>query len=326
MNIFGTILKLSIYGESHQKEIGFVLDGLPAGLKLDLEQIRHDLNLRRPTAVGTTTRKEADEFEISSGYFNDFTTGAPLHLSIANLDIKSKDYDSLVNHPRPGHADLTAKTRYQSFNDHRGGGHFSGRLTTVIVAAGAIAKQLTPFKYEYQITNLGGLKDLTQIDQYLTQIKADKDSVGGIIQVRIKDVPIGLGNPFFGKVDALLGQVLFAIPAVKGIWFGTSDFSKKGSQYNDLIIDQTGKSLTNHQGGITGGITNGNDIIINVYVKPTSSIGMSQETYHLGTKKVESLTITGRHDSAIIQRIGVVLTNACALVMSDLFMINKVYK
>ena len=328
MNSFGNLFKITLYGESHQAAIGVVIDGVLPGTLIDDEKIKHDLILRNPVAVGTTPRKEPDVFEITSGVFNQKATGSPIHLMIRNVAVISKDYDHLKNHPRPGHADLVSFEKYNHFNDYRGGGRFSGRLTAPLVAAGAIAKMMVPYKFTHQLVQVGTLKDMSQLDQYLEEVTQKKDSVGGIIEVRVSDMPIGLGEPMFEKLDAKIAQMLFSIPAVKGVEFGTGfqGIERFGSEFNDVIIDQKGQTNTNHSGGVSGGISNGNDLIVRVFIKPTSSIKKAQNTYALDEKELKTLAIEGRHDVCIARRAGIVIENAVAIVCADMFLLNKMYQ
>ena len=328
MNSFGKIFKITLYGESHQPAVGVLIDGMPAGIKLDLNQIKDDLEIRKPGSLGTTKRIESDELKIISGLFNEVTTGSPINLIFYNQDIKSKDYSHLIDHPRPNHADFVSKIKYNGFNDYRGGGRFSGRLTVGIVAAGAIAKQLTSYKSSYQILQIGTQTNPAKFEQYLSEVKNNGDSVGGLVRVIVKGLPVGLGEPMFDKLDALISQILFSIPAVKAVSFGSELDAHQmlGSVYNDVIINQTGETKTNHSGGVVGGLSNGNDLVVNIAVKPTPSIQQPQETYNFKTNQVERLVIGGRHDVAIIKRIGIVLENAIAIVLADLYLRNKVYQ
>src|SRR5690606_14589996 len=264
---------------------------------------------------------------ITSGIFNDLTTGSPVHVMIKNENVQSKDYSHLVKQPRPGHADYVARVKYNGFHDYRGGGRFSGRLTTPIVVAGAIAKQMMPFEFSNKLVQIGTLKDMSKIDEYLEEVKNKGESVGGIIEVTVKGVPVGIGEPMFEKLDSKIGQMMFSIPAVKGVEIGTgfSGATKFGSEFNDVYEDATGKTLTNHSGGVSGGISNGNDLVIKVFVKPTSSIGKSQTSFNLETQKKETFEVGGRHDTAIVRRVGIVLENALAIVLADLYLWSKAY-
>lgn len=328
MNQFGTLFKITLYGESHQPQIGVVIDGVPSGIAIDETKITEDLKRRNPNAIGTTPRKEKDVFSITSGVFSGFSTGSPIHIGIPNMDVQSKDYTALKKHPRPGHADFVAHHKYAGFNDHRGGGRFSGRLTAPLVAAGAIAKMVVPFKFSHRIKQLGSLTDLSKIDAYLQTIQDEGDSVGGIIELTVTNLPIGIGEPMFEKVESKVAQMLFSIPAVKGVEFGLgfSGINTKGSTFNDAIIDETGKTKTNHAGGLSGGLTNGNPLVINVFIKPTSSIKKPQESFSLENKEVQTLAIKGRHDVAIARRAPIVLENALAIVLADLYLMDLAQK
>jgi chorismate synthase len=328
MNTYGTLFKITLYGESHQSAIGVVIDGMPAGILIDQARIQADLKKRQPGAVGTTPRKEEDAFEITSGVFNGYSTGSPIHLMIRNQNVRSQDYDHLKKQPRPGHADFVAEVKYQGFQDHRGGGRFSGRLTAALVAAGAIAKMIIPFQLSHHLLSVGTLKDLTKMDEYLQEIASQGDSVGGVIQVKATRMMVGIGEPFFNKLDAEIGKMMLSIPAVKGVEIGTGfeGASWLGSQFNDQIIDQEGHTRTNHSGGITGGISNGNDLLVQVMIKPTSSIQKTQETFHFGSESIEPLDVSGRHDVCIARRAGIVLENALAIVLADQYLMYKAYR
>lgn len=322
MNSFGTLFRVSIYGESHQAAIGVIIDGMPAGIVLDEARIKHDLALRNPPAVGTTPRKEADAFIVTSGVYKGKTTGAPLHVMVQNTNVQSQDYRHLENIPRPGHADFVAYKKYSGFADPRGGGHFSGRLTACLVIAGAIAKMILPFSFHHELIQVGTLTEMSQLDTYLQSIAEQGDSVGGIVRLTVKQLPIGLGEPFFEKVESLLGQALLSIPAVKAISFGTGfeGISMLGSQFNDAIEDAQGHSTTNHAGGISGGLTNGNPLVVSVFIKPPSSIQQTQQTYSFQTHQKEALSIGGRHDVCIARRAGIVIENTSAFVLADLYL------
>lgn len=328
MNTYGTLFKVTLYGESHQPAIGAVIDGIPSGIRIDLKRISDDLAKRKPGSVGTTSRVEDDQVIITSGVFNDHSTGSPIHLMIENKNIRPEDYDHLKKQPRPGHADFVSEIKYGGFQDHRGGGRFSGRLTAALVAAGAIAKMTIPFEISHRLISVGTLKDMSKIDTYLQEIASQGDSVGGVIEVTAKQMPVGIGEPFFDKLDAEIGKMMLSIPAVKGVAFGIGfeGSSWLGSQFNDEIIDPTGKTKTNHSGGVAGGISNGNDLVVQVMVKPTSSIRKTQETYSFLTKEVEPLDVGGRHDVCIARRAGIVLENALAIVLADQYLMYRAYR
>jgi len=328
MNTYGTLFKVTLYGESHQKAIGVVIDGMPAGIKIDENKITLDLKKRQPGAVGTTPRQEADLFEITSGVFQGYSTGSPIHLMIENTNIQSKDYEHLKKHPRPGHADFVSEMKYKGFQDYRGGGRFSGRLTAALVAAGAIAKMMIPFKIEHELTQVGRLTDMSKIDDYLLEIAKQGDSVGGIVLLTVKDMMVGLGEPFFSKLDAEIAKMMFSMPAVKAVSIGTGFEGKDmlGSEFNDEIINEKGHTRTNHSGGITGGISNGNDLLITVMIKPTSSIQKAQDTYNFESHESKTLEIGGRHDVCIARRAGIVLENVLAIVLADQYLMYKAYQ
>jgi len=327
MNSYGNLFKVTLYGESHQDAIGVVIDGLMPGVLIDHELITKDLKKRQPGAIGTTPRKEEDLFRITSGVFNGYSTGSPIHLMIENKNVQSKDYEHLKKQPRPGHADFVANIKYKGFHDYRGGGRFSGRLTAALVAAGSIAKMMLPFDFEHQLIQVGTLKDMTKLDEYLSEIAEKGDSVGGIIELRVKNVNVGLGEPFFQKLDAEIGKMMLSIPSVKAVSIGTGfeGIELLGSQFNDEIENESGKTKTNHSGGISGGLSNGNDLIVKVFVKPTSSIQKEQHTFNYDTHSIESLEIGGRHDVCIARRAGIVLENTLAIVLADLFLSAKAY-
>ena len=320
MNSFGRIFRVSIYGESHGSGVGIVIDGCPAGLEILLKDFIEDFNRRRSGAKGTTPRKEADIPKIMSGVFNDHTTGAPINISFENTNVRSRDYTKLRETPRPGHADFVASKKYGGFEDYRGGGHFSGRLTLGLVAAGVIAKKLiSPVKVKAELIEAGGMTD---IDKAIDKAVEEKDSIGGIIECRVTNVPVGLGEPFFDSVEAVLSHIVFSIPAIKGIEFGSGfqAAKMKGSEHNDKLISVEGKTKTNNAGGINGGISNGNDIVFRVAVKPTSSTHQVQKTINIKTGEMIDLDIEGRHDTCIALRIPVVLEAATAIVLADLML------
>lgn len=328
MNEFGKIFKVNIFGESHNQSVGVLIDGIPSGISLNEEELEYDLNRRKPHHVSQTARKESDKPLIESGLFNGYTTGTPMLIRFLNENTVSKDYSNLVTQPRPGHADFVMNKKYHGFNDYRGGGHTSGRLTVGLVAAGAVAKKIINYDFITEIVKLGTLDDLSKKDEYLTEIAKTGDSVGGVIRVTFKNLPIGLGEPFFYSVESAISQILYSVGAVKGVSFGVGfDGSHLlGSEFNDAIIDSNGKTLTNNNGGINGGVTNGNDLIVNIFVKPTPSIYKPQHTFDFEKGQVSQLQIQGRHDSAIIERAMVVCENAIAIALCDLYLINKIYK
>ncbi|MBN1416525.1 MAG: chorismate synthase [Bacteroidales bacterium] len=318
MNSFGKIFRLSIFGESHGPGVGIIIDGCPAGLPITIADFADDINRRRSGAKGTTPRKETDLPAIMSGVFNNHTTGAPVMIMFGNSNTRSRDYSGLKEIPRPGHADFIAMKKYGGYQDYRGGGHFSGRLTIGLVAAGVIAKKLiAPVIIETHIMEIGGHKNSkVAIEKALEK----KDSVGGIIECRAVNMPFGLGEPFFDSVESVLSHMIFSIPAIKGIEFGAgfAAAKMKGSEHNDKLISVNGKTDSNYSGGINGGITNGNDLVFKVAVKPTSSIQMKQRTLNTVTGKMTNLEIDGRHDTCIALRMPPVIEAATAIVLTDL--------
>jgi chorismate synthase len=328
LNTFGRLFRISIYGESHNNSVGALIDGVPAGISLTEEDFYHDIEMRKPKKKGTTPRKEADIPHIMSGVFNGYTTGSAILITFNNENINDNDYSNLVTQPRPGHADYTGYIKYDGFNDYRGGGAFSGRLTLAIVAAGVIAKKILPFEFNSRIKSLKGEKDITKFEQIVEEAMKNRNSVGGTIEVTVKNMIQGLGEPYFDSVESRLSHILYSIGAVKGVSFGVGfdGESLYGSEYNDLIIDKEGHTKTNNNGGINGGITNGNDLIVNVFVKPTPSISLPQETFNFKTGKVETLEIKGRHDACIALRAPIVIENAIAIALCDLYLIKKAYK
>jgi chorismate synthase len=323
MNTFGNLFRVTIFGESHGPAIGVVIDGCPPGIEISEDDFIKDLGRRKSGAVGTTPRIECDIPQILSGILNGKTTGSPISLMTLNTNTKSADYKNLHDIPRPGHADFVSRVKFRGFSDQRGGGHFSGRLTWSLVAAGTIAKKIiSPIKVDAVLKEAGGSED---IDKALKESIERKDSIGGIIECNASNVPVGLGEPFFWSVESAISQIVFSIPAVKGIEFGRGFESAKmkGSEHNDMIIDKEGTTSTNNAGGINGGVTNGNDIFFRVAVKPTSSIAIQQETYDFKNNKLTKLIIEGRHDACIAIRIPPVIEAVTAIGLADLFLIDK---
>ncbi|HIH22193.1 TPA: chorismate synthase [Candidatus Micrarchaeota archaeon] len=330
MNTFGRLFRVSVIGESHGACVGAVIDGCPAGISLSAEDLLADIARRKSGATGTTPRTEEDKPKIVSGVFNGKTTGAPILIEFENRDTDSTTYERIKNTPRPGHADFVAHAKFGRFNDYRGGGHFSGRLTLGLVAAGAIAKKMVaPVRVEANLTEAGGSKDENNIKKSIESAMQDNDSVGGIIECRASGIPIGLGEPFFDSVESLISHTIFSIPAVKGIEFGAgfACARMRGSECNDEIIDtESGKTKSNNSGGINGGITNGNELVFRVAVKPTSSIAKEQQTVDLRTGKPAELSIQGRHDACIALRAPVVIEAATAIVLADLMLLEQKIK
>ena len=336
--MWGSKIKLSIFGESHGNAIGITIDGLPAGFSIDMDKIMMEMARRAPGKSSLSTpRKESDIPEILSGYFEGKTTGTPLCAIIRNSNTKSKDYSKLKDVMRPGHADYTGAIRYKGFNDYRGGGHFSGRITAPLVFAGAICKQILEVKgiiVSAHINSIGKIKDCSFLEsdisdellnsfkekelplintkledemrQEILRARSSGDSIGGTIECAILGVSPGIGDPFFDSVESTLAHLMFSVPAVKGIEFGKGfDISKmRGSEANDEYYLENGniKTKTNNNGGILGGITNGMPIIFNVAIKPTASIFKEQNAVNIVTMEETTLCIEGRHDPCIVQR------------------------
>ena len=322
MNSWGDRFRLSIWGESHGQQVGVSIDGVPAGIALSEEDFTADLERRRAGAAGTTPRKESDTPHIVSGIYNGFTTGSPLTIEFLNENTRSGDYRNLTIHPRPSHADWVAQQKWGGYNDPRGGGHFSGRITLGMVAAGVVAKKILgeEVKFSTNIIEIGGSRDKEQWDAIISSAQQSHDSVGGVVECRVQGVKAGLGEPFFDSVESLAAHLLFSVPAVKGVEFGEGFEAARmrGSEHNDPIISADGTTATNHAGGIVGGITNGNEIVARIAVKPTASIAQPQQTLNLESGKVEELVIKGRHDVCITLRAAVVAEAALAIALADL--------
>ena len=323
MNSFGTLFKVSIFGESHGECVGVTIDGCPAGLPLSIDDFDTDIERRKGGTKGTTPRKEDDIPLIKTGLFNGKTTGAPLTILFENNNTRSADYAKQRAIPRPGHADFVASKKFGGFEDYRGSGHFSGRLTVCLVAAGVVAKKiLASIKINATLLQIGGETD---VEKGLQKAIDAKDTVGGIIECTVDGLPIGLGEPFFNSVESLLAHAVFAIPAVKGVEFGAGFTSATmfGSQHNDALMDDTGKTKTNNAGGIVGGLTNGNQLIFRIAVKPTSSTPKEQQSLNWETNTVENFSVNGRHDLCIALRVPVVLEAVTALVVVDFMMMEQ---
>lgn len=354
--IWGKNVKISIFGESHGAAIGVTIDGLPAGIELDLDYINLEMQRRAPGKNKmSTARKEGDQFEILSGYFNGKTTGTPLCSIIRNSNQKSQDYDKIKSIIRPSHGDYPGHIKYDGHNDYRGGGHFSGRITAPLVFAGALAKYILEKEGILVASHIKSIENVEaenldyvnidrevikkikhkeipviderigeQMREAIHEAKQDGDSVGGIIEGMVLDIDPGLGAPFFDSIESKLSHALFSIPGVKGIEFGLGfEISKlRGSQANDeyYIEDEVIKTYSNNNGGVTGGITNGMPIIFRVAMKPTPSISKPQRTVDISTMKNTEIEVHGRHDPCIVQRAVPVVEAACALTILDFFL------
>jgi chorismate synthase len=339
LNSFGRIFKVQIFGESHGESVGLVIDGCPAGLPISPEDFEQDIERRKGgQQKGTTPRKEDDLPIFKSGVFNNKTTGAPIAIVFENKNTRSGDYEKQRTVPRPGHADFVANKKFGGYEDFRGGGHFSGRLTVCLVAAGVIAKKLlnslatdsqyagrktnaNPIHVNATILEIGGEKDL---EKGLQKAIDAKDTIGGIVECRVSYLPIGLGEPFFDAVESVLSHAVFAIPAVRGIEFGTGFVAARmfGSEHNDAIEAINGKTATNHAGGVVGGITNGNELVFRIAIKPTSSTPKEQITLNWESGAKEPFSVKGRHDLCIALRVPVVLEAVTAFVLADLLLLE----
>lgn len=324
MNSFGRIYRVHIFGESHGESAGITIDGVPAGLSLTAEDFTEDMERRKGGKLkGTTPRQEDDMPIFKSGLFNGKTTGAPITILFENNNTRSGDYQKQRDIPRPGHADFTAHVKFGGYEDYRGSGHFSGRLTVCLVAAGVIAKKLlSNINISSSILEIGGETDL---EKGLQKAIDAKDSIGGIIECRISGLPAGLGEPFFDSAESLLSHAVFSIPAVKAIEFGAGFAAARmfGAEHNDAIEDMSGKTKTNHAGGIVGGITNGNDIVFRIAIKPTSSTPKEQHSLNWTTEEMETFSVKGRHDLCIALRAPVVVEAVAAIVMADMMMLEQ---
>ncbi|HVM89636.1 MAG TPA: chorismate synthase [Puia sp.] len=329
MNSFGRIFRVSIFGESHGEGVGIVIDGCPAGLALKVEDFLEDMERRKGgIQKGTTPRKEDDLPIFKSGIFSNKTTGAPIAILFENKNTRSGDYEKQRAFPRPGHADYVAHEKFGGYEDFRGGGHFSGRLTVALVAAGVVAKRLLlsssggGIDVKATILEVGGETD---VEKGLEKAINAKDSIGGIVECRVNNLPVGLGEPFFDSVESTLSHAVFAIPAVRGIEFGTGFAAAKmfGSLHNDAIENVKGKTRTNHAGGIVGGITNGNELVFRIAIKPTSSTPKDQETLNWETGQIETFSVKGRHDLCIALRVPVVLEAVTAMVLADFMLLEQ---
>lgn len=353
---YGESLKLSIFGQSHGKAVGMTLDGIPAGLPVDLDKLQAFMKRRAPGQhPWATPRKEEDQPEFLAGIWDGFTCGAPIAAAIANSNTRKSDYDALKDCPRPGHADYTAQIKYGGFQDASGGGHFSGRLTAPLCIAGGLCKQWleeSGIRIYGHITTIGGISDspisLTAVlsDSFsldaafpvisreakqnmisaIAQARTEGDSLGGEIECVITGIPAGIGEPMFGGIESKLAQILFGIPAVKALEFGTGSAVKnmRGSETNDSFAYENGKvrTLTNHCGGILGGISNGMDVVFRVGIKPTPSISRPQQTVCLSTQENTTLQIQGRHDPCIVPRAVPVVEAAAAIALFDMILSN----
>lgn len=347
---YGQSVTLTIAGESHGPALTAVLAGLAPGIAVSDEELRASLSRRRPHGAISTARQETDDYEILSGVFNGYTTGTPITFVIRNQDTRSRDYGAMATTARPGHADWTAECKYHGFQDYRGGGHFSGRITAALTVAGALCRAALAKKgiriathiaacagihdrdfadLRSDMDKLDGL-DFAVLDDAVAQqmqdailaAKKEGDSVGGILETVVVGLPCGVGEPFFDSVESQLAHMLFSIPAIKGVSFGDGFAlsGKKGSQTNDALgVTEAGIApLTNHMGGVCGGITDGSPLRFSCAVKPTPSIAKEQQTVDFKTNTEKTLAVTGRHDPAIVHRARVVVECATAIALCDM--------
>ena len=324
-NTIGNSLTVTLFGESHGKVIGAVIDGVPSGIAVDDDFIASQLTRRRPQDALSTPRQEKDEYSILSGVFEGKTTGTPICITIPNADTHSSDYGEMQYKMRPSHADFTANCRYNGYQDYRGGGHFSGRITAALVAAAAIVLPALTQKgisVSTNILNIAGEAETEKWKEKILSAKADGDSVGGTLQTVVTGVPAGVGEPWFDTVEGMLSHAIFSVPAVKGVEFGLGfNFAdKKGSDANDQMYVEDGsvKCYTNNNGGVLGGITNGMPIVFNAVIKPTPTIGKEQKTVDINTMQNTTLAARGRHDPCIVHRAAVVIESVTALVITDM--------
>jgi chorismate synthase len=324
MNTFGRIFCISIFGESHGEGPGVVIDGCPPGLPLSIEDFLPDLARRQGgNQKGATPRKEDDLPIFKSGLFNGLSTGAPITIFFENKNTRSGDYAKQRAFPRPGHADFVAHNKYGGYEDYRGGGHFSARLTVGIVAAGVIAKKLLQgITVTSTLTEIGGEPDL---EKGLQKAIDAKDSIGGIAECRVNGLPIGLGEPFWDSIESVLAHACFAIPAVKGIEFGAGFAAARmfGTQHNDVIENMSGKTTTNNAGGIVGGISNSNELVFRIAIKPTSSTPKDQVTLNWETGTMETFSVKGRHDLCVALRATPILEAMTAIVLADFMLLEN---
>lgn len=324
MDLFGSSFRITLFGESHGKAIGVVIDGVRPGIALSESDFACDILRRKAGKPGTTSRTEDDDPEILSGVHEGHTTGAPIAIIFKNKESRSADYEALQGIPRPGHADYSASVKFDGFNDPRGGGHFSGRLTLPLVAAGVVAKKMCDvIGFKAELVEVGGEKDSSLWDGLLEAAAREGDSLGGIVGCTVSNVPAGLGEPFFDSVESLISHAMFSIPGVRGVEFGDGfqAAGMKGSGHNDAFgRDADGKviPLTNGAGGVNGGITNGAPVSFRVAFKPTSSIPKVQKTLNMLTDQTVELSVRGRHDVCFALRTPVVVEAMSAIVLADL--------
>lgn len=326
MNSFGRVFRVGIFGESHGDCVGVTLDGVPAGIGMDSGFFAADLDRRRPAAAGTTARKEADEPVILSGVCDGVTTGAPLTVIFKNGNVRSSDYAMFREQLRPGHADFTSSVKYNYFNDIRGGGHFSGRLTLALVAAGSVARRIIdPVSCSARLVRVGSVTDSELFASEVEAAMKDGDSVGGVVECVCSGVPVGLGEPFFDSVESYISHLAFSIPGVRGVEFGDgfAASAMRGSIHNDPYTGTDGRTSKNGAGGVNGGISNGNDIVFRVAFKPTSSIGRMQYSADFISGEMVGMRVGGRHDACFALRTPVIVESVAAIALADFTLLRK---
>lgn len=314
----GRKIELEVYGGSHEPVIGFKLKGFPK-TKINFDNITKSINRRKPNKPGATERKESDIPVFISGFDNNMTNDEVIEVQFKNENINKKDYSLFYDHPRPGHVDYVVRKKYGEDGWQTGAGIFSGRMTLPLVVAGALCLEALEVSFDSKILQVGTLTNMDELDNYLLELKNKNESAGGIVEVVVKGVPLGLGGPLFDKISIKIAQTILAIPGVKGIEFGEGFNSTNllGSEYNDLLLNKEGKTKTNHVGGINGGITNGNDLVVRVAFRPPSSISQPQKTYSFKTDKVKNLEIKGRHDVSYVPRALIAVESMIALALLD---------
>lgn len=320
-NSFGDKLRLTIFGASHSAELGIVMEGVPRGIALSVDDFRYDIDRRRPSLRGETRRREEDVPQLEGVDDKGVTAGDKLRISFRNSDTRSSDYSILKRQPRPSHADLVQQRKWGEEYNLAGGGIASGRMTVALVAAGVVAKKiLGTATFNTRLVEVGGVTDSARFEDIIASAQRDGDSVGGIVECCVSGVEALLGEPFFDSAESIIAHLLFSVPAVKGVEFGDGfdGTRKRGSERNDSIVNAVGRTQTNNDGGINGGITNGNEIVVRVAIKPTPSIAREQQTFDFERGMVAPLKIGGRHDACIARRAQVVVEAVVALALADL--------
>lgn len=320
-NSFGERFKIEIWGASHTPEIGMRIAGVPQGIALSENEFEADLSRRRASARGTTSRHEKDIPTIRTGVENGVTTGEAIEIIFKNGDTRSSDYSQFEDHNRPSHIDFVARAKYGNEVDLRGSGQFSGRMTVLLVAAGVVAKKVVgAVDYTTKIVEIGGSRNEAEFSDIVESALREGDSVGGVVECRAKGVKVGLGEPFFDSAESIIAHLLFSVPAVKGVEFGAgfAGVKLRGSERNDCFVDGEGHTATNNEGGINGGITNGNDVVVRVAIKPTPTISREQMTYNKALGAVTPLVAKGRHDACIVLRAAVVVESVVAIALAEL--------